>query len=171
MGFCGPDSIKNRRSRVPCADFPSLSRLKMLLSTRIVFQFAARTTLARDWRVVNVPDDESNNVNFIDLYVKIVEHSLDALEPLILPEDKKNAPIRVQIGRSQNASDFQDVPLTVKVSDALALFGVYVKFFVQCEEPPCSSTSIPGSGRNAFEVSIFLISGNVYACVAKMKAF
>ena len=46
--------------------------------------------------------------------------------PLILPEDKKNAPIRVQIGRSQNASDFQDVPLTVKVSDALALFGVYV---------------------------------------------
>jgi hypothetical protein len=73
------------------------------------------------------------------------------LEPLILPEDK-NAPIRVQIGRSQNANDFQDVPLTVKVSDALALFGVYVKFFMQCEEPPCSSKSIPDSGKNAFEV-------------------
>ena len=113
----------------------------MLLSTRIVFQFAARTALARDWRVVNVPDDESNNVNFIDLYVKIVEHSLDALEPFILSEDKKNTPIRVQIGRSQNASDFQDVPLTVKVSDALALFDMYVKFFVQCEEPPYSSKS------------------------------
>ena len=143
----------------------------MLLSTRIVFQFAARTTLARDWRVVNVPDDEFSNVNFVDLYVKIVEHSLDALEPLVLPEDKKNAPIRVQIGRSQNASDFQDVPLTVKVSDALALFGVYVKFFVQCEEPPCSSTSIPDSGRNAFQVSIFMF--NIWKCVyvAEMEAF
>ena len=72
------------------------------------------------------PMTNPTTVNFIDLYVKIVEHSLDALEPLILPEDKKNAPIRVQIGRSQNASDFQDVPLTVKVSDALAVFGVYV---------------------------------------------
>lgn len=81
--------------------------------------------------------------------------------------------VLIQIGRSWNASDFEDVPLTVKVSDALALFGVYVKFFVQCEEPPCSSTSIPGSGRNAFEVSIFIFNTCVWkcVCVAKMKAF
>ena len=39
--------------------------------------------------MVNVPDDESNNVNFIDLYVKIVEHSLDALEPFIFKTKKK----------------------------------------------------------------------------------
>ena len=66
-----------------------------------MFQFVSRTVLARDWRVVNVPDDESNIVNFIDLYTKIVEHSLDPLEPFVLPDDKKNAPIRVKIGRSQ----------------------------------------------------------------------
>ena len=87
--------------------------------------------MARDWRVVNVPDDKLKDVNFIDLYMKIVEDTLDLLELFVLPKNKKNAPIRVQIGENLNASNFQDVPLTVKVSDAVALFGLYVKFFVQ----------------------------------------
>lgn len=65
------------------------------------------------------------------MYVKIVEHTLD---PFVLPENKKNTPIPVQIRQNQNASDFQYVPLTVKVFDTLALFGLYVKFFVLCEE-------------------------------------
>ena len=142
IDFCHSQSSKRSRS----------SLLKMLLSSRVVFQFVSRTVLARDWRVVNVPDDESNVVNFIDLYTKIVEHSLDPLEPFVLPDDKKNAPIRVKIGRSQTSSDFQDVPLTVKVSEAVELFGLYVKFFVQCEDLPCSSQSVPHSGRNAFQV-------------------
>ena len=63
--------------------------------------------------------------------MKIVEHTLD---PFVLPENKKNALIRVQIRKNQNASDFRDFPLTVKVFDTVALFGLYVKFFVLCEE-------------------------------------
>ena len=49
-----------------------LALLEMLLSLRIVFQFATRTALARDWRVVNVPNDESHAINFIDVYLKII---------------------------------------------------------------------------------------------------
>ena len=63
--------------------------------------------------------------------MKIVEHTLDLF---VLPENKKNAPIRVQIRKNQNASDFQYFPLTVKVFDTVVLFGLYVKFFVLCEE-------------------------------------
>lgn len=51
--------------------------------------------------------------------MKIVECALDPLESFVLPEDKKSVPIHVQIGRSQNASDLQDVPLAVKVSDSV----------------------------------------------------
>ena len=133
------------------------------MSTRIVFQFSSRTVLARDWRVVNIPDDESNSVDFVDVYTKITEHALDPLEPFVLPEDKRNAPIRVKIGRSQNANDFQDVPLTVKVSEAVSLFGVYVKFFVQCEDVPCSSQNTVSSHpeKNAFQVWIILIASEV----------
>ena len=53
------------------------------------------------------------------MYWKIIEHALDPLELFVLPEDKKNALILVMIGKSQNASDFQDVPLSVKVADAV----------------------------------------------------
>lgn len=70
--------------------------------------------------MVNVPDDQSTVVNFINLYVKIVNHVLDPLEPYVLP-DGKNTAICVQIGKSQNASNLQDVPLTVKVSEAVSL--------------------------------------------------
>ena len=45
---------------------------KMLLSTRIVFQFAARTALTRDWRVVNVPDDESGRQGWMSTIVGVV---------------------------------------------------------------------------------------------------
>ena len=86
----------------------------MLLSTRIAFQFTNLTSLARDWMIVNVLDDKSKTINFVDLYMKIVEHAPDPLELFVLPEDKKNTPIHIPIGRSQNASDFQVVPLAVK---------------------------------------------------------
>ena len=79
------------------------AQVKMLLSTRIVYQFATRTALAREWRVVMVPDDECSTVNFIDLYLKIVNHTLDPLEPFVLPEDKNNSPIRVRIGKSKRS--------------------------------------------------------------------
>ena len=63
----------------------------VLLSTRIVF--SRRTISARDWRVVNVPDDESNS----QLCGSILELALDPLEPFVLSEDKHHVPIRVKI--------------------------------------------------------------------------
>ena len=50
--------------------------------------------------------------NFADLYQKIVNHSLDPLEPFILPQDQKDAPIKVQIGKEE-AGRFQDIPAVV----------------------------------------------------------
>ena len=61
----------------------------LLLSSQIVFQFATRTALARDWRVVNVPDDKSKDVNFIDFYMKIVEHILDPLTVRLAREQEE----------------------------------------------------------------------------------
>ena len=70
-----------------CAlDFNICYYSQCALSMRIVF--SSRTILARGWRVVNVPDDESNSVNFVDLYTKIIKHTLDPLEPFVLPKDK-----------------------------------------------------------------------------------
>ena len=43
--------------------------LEIPLSSRIVFQFTTRTALARDCRVLNVPDDKSHTINFVNLYM------------------------------------------------------------------------------------------------------
>ena len=64
---------------------------------------------------MDVPHDKSNVTDFVDLYTKLVEHTLDPLEPFVFPEDKKKAPIRVPMGRSKNASNYQDVPLKCRI--------------------------------------------------------
>ena len=47
----------------------------------------------------------------------------------------------MQIGKEQ-AGKFQDIPITVKVADAISTFGVYIKYFVQCEEAQGPSVSV-----------------------------
>lgn len=128
--------------------------MAVLVSTKLLYQYVARTVLAREWRIVMIPEEESSMVTFVDLYNKIVDHSLDPMEPFILPEEHRNASIRVHIGKAQSGINcFQAVPLAVKVMDAVSAFGMYVKFFVLCEDLQASSTVLySGVKRNASEV-------------------
>ena len=130
--------------------------MTLLVSTKMLLEFSSRTILARDWRIVMLAEEKSSMVTFADLYLKIVDHSLDPLEPFIVPADERSAPIRVQIGKTPGDGSFQDVPLAVKVKDAVAVFGMYIKFFVKYENHQSSSVSSivsVGGQRNAAEVS------------------
>ena len=52
--------------------------------------------------------------------------------------------------------DFQDVILSIKVSDAVSLFGMYTNFFVQCEDLSDSSLqSQIDVKKNAFDAQIW----------------
>ena len=99
--------------------------MTLLVSTKMLLEFSSRTILARDWRIVMLAEEESSMVTFADLYLKIVDHSLDPLEPFIVPADERSAPIRVQIGKTPGDGSFQDVPLAVKVKDASCVWHLH----------------------------------------------
>ena len=82
--------------------------------------------VARDWRVVNIPEEDVKQTDIFRLYVGIVDHTFDSLEPYNPPIGSRDAPVRTL--KTLNAKDFQDIPLNVCVADAVALFGVYIKF-------------------------------------------
>ena len=69
-----------------------------------------------------VPDDN----NTLD----VLGHAFDQLEPFT---DEGDRCVRAQVGRSQTAQDYQDIPLSIKVADAAQSFGIYFKFFVVLE--------------------------------------
>ena len=77
------------------------------------------------WRVVMVPDDD-NNSDILGLYTGIGSHAFDRLEPFVAIEGDKS--VRAQVGKHQTAQDYQDIPLSVKVSDTALSFGIYFKF-------------------------------------------
>ena len=52
------------------------------------------------------------------------------------------------MGRSQVGQDYQDIPLSVKVSDAVGSFGIYFKFFVELHE----DVSAPSGNQQSTEV-------------------
>ena len=117
-------------------------------ATKIILQYLARTAVARDWRVVMIPEGDVS-VTLADLYQCIVDHALDTLEPFVLLPEQKNVPIKAQIGKEQ-AGAFQDIPMAVSISDAVPTFGVYIKFFVQCEEVQgaCARVSVACRMKN-----------------------
>ena len=123
------------------------------MSTRLLIQTGSKTQVARDWRVVNIPEEDVRRTDIFRLYVRIVEHTFDSLEPYSPPVGSKDAPVRALIGKTQNAKDFQDIPLNVCVADAVALFEVYIKFMIVLAEDE-AAVHIPSedSRRNAFEV-------------------
>ena len=93
------------------------------------------TKVARDWRVVMVrmvPDD-NNTLDVLGPYTGIGSHAFDQLEPFT---DEGDRCVRAQVGRSQTAQDYQDIPLSIKVADAAQSFGIYFKFFVVLESEP-----------------------------------
>ena len=76
-----------------------------------------------------VPDD-NNTLDVLGLYTGIGSHAFDQLEPFT---DEGDRCVRAQVGRSQTAQDYQDIPLSIKVADAAQSFGIYFKFFVVLE--------------------------------------
>ena len=127
-------------------------RSTMLLSTRIFIWLAAKTTLVRDWRVVNIESEESRSIDVGTLFSRILDHVYDPLEPFIPTPADKSASFAAAIGGSQQG-DFQDLPLSVCVADAIQ-FGVYLKFFIIREDPGVAV--VCSSIRNAAEVSSFV---------------
>lgn len=123
-------------------------QVNMLFSTRILVQYSTKTTLVRDWRVVNITDDDAMATDVATFFCRILDHVYDILEPIVPTPTDKIAPIRAAIGGSQSG-EFQDIPLAVHVSD-VAVFGKYMKFYIIRED---ADIEVSCSERNAFEVS------------------
>ena len=102
----------------------------MLISTKIIRQYSSKTQVAREWRVVQVPEEDAAVMDISSLFTRIVEHVYDPLEPFIPLESDRDAPIRAEIGSSQSGSDFQGIPVTVCVANAVSLFGLYIKLYI-----------------------------------------
>ena len=128
----------------------------MLVSTKIIVQYASKKVVERDWRIVVVPEEEaSSGASVSSLFLAIVNHTYDSTEPFILSLEKRDCPIQAQVGKAQDSKNFQDVPLIARLSEVVAAFGMYFKFVVvQSELEPSTPSSIatPRPARNAFEV-------------------
>ncbi len=87
----------------------------MLYSTNILLQLSNKITVARDWRVVSVLEEDSK-----------VIRCCCTLEPFVPTPADSTASIRAVVCGSQQGS-FQDLPLDVCVADAVQ-FGLYLIF-------------------------------------------
>ena len=75
----------------------------MLISTRILRRYASKTLVARDWRVVDIPDEDAATTNLSILYQNICSHSYDALEPFQPAPEDVDAPLKAEIGSTQTS--------------------------------------------------------------------
>ena len=127
----------------------------MLVSTKIILQYASKKVVKRDWRIVVIPDEDSSSASVMSLFQAIVDHTYDSAEPFTLAPENKDCAIQAQVGKAQDSQNFQNVPLTAPLSEVVASFDTYFKYFVQIELAPLKSSSsvdIPRPARNAFEV-------------------
>ena len=77
----------------------------------------AAARVARDWRVVMVPDS-NNTLDVLGLYDGICSHSFDQHEPFVAIGGSSS--VKAQVGRLETGLS-QDIPL----SDATNTFGIY----------------------------------------------
>ena len=77
----------------------------MLVSTKILHQYSDRTQVAREWRVVQVVEEDARITDIATHFTRILDHMYNPLEPFRPLET--NSPIRAEIGSSQNNTDFQ----------------------------------------------------------------
>ncbi len=123
----------------------------MLISTVIIRKLAFRSVIAREWRVVQVPDEDCAATTIVVLYENICKHAYDPMEPFILSVVEEEAALMAQIGSSQTSSDFQSIPVTISIGDACSLFGIYLKLFLLVEQSPVAVV-VPVKQGNAFKV-------------------
>ena len=72
----------------------------MLVSTRLLIQTGSKTQVARDWRVVNIPEEDVRRTDIFRLYVGIVDHTFDSLELYSPPLGSRDAPVRALIDKT-----------------------------------------------------------------------
>ena len=126
----------------------------MLLSMKIFIRKGSKTTVAREWRVVNVPDEDCRRTDLLALYNCIRNHVFDEMEPYF-PVDGGSFPVQSMIGNAQNTNEFQDIPLNVYVADAVSAFGLYIKYIVLVDGESVECTQgVTGHKTNAFEVHV-----------------
>ena len=133
--------------------------MPLLVSTKVLSKQGMYTKLLRDWRIVSVPDETAAYLNVTALFEGIKSHQFDEHEPLTL--ENEDQPLKVQIGNSQNAKNFQDLPLSAVVRDVVSMFGLYMKFFLleDVEGPSCVSQQRESPPQmNAFQVGISVLS-------------
>ena len=111
--------------------------------------------MVREWRVVQVPEEDARTTDISTLFTRILDHVYDPLEPFRPLETDRDAPIRAEIGSSQNSTDFQGIPVTVCIADAVSFFGLYIKLFILRENEEATCLQTAQRGRNAFEVSLY----------------
>ena len=119
-----------------CRVFEAL--MPLLVSTKVLSKQGVYTKILRDWRIVSISDETAVYLNVTALFEGIKCHQFDEHEPLTL--EKEDQPLKVQIGNSQNAKNFQDLPLSALVRDVVSMFGLYMKFFLlEDDEGPSSA--------------------------------
>lgn len=129
--------------------------MPLLVSTKVLSKQGVYTKLLRDWRIVSIPDETAEHLDVAALFEGIKSHQFDEHEPLTL--ENEDQPLKVQIGDSQNAKNFQDLPLSAVVRDVVSMFGLYIKFFLleDDEGPSCILQQRENPPQmNAFQVGV-----------------
>ena len=90
--------------------------------------------MERDWRIVVVPDDDaSSGATVLSLFQGIVDHSFESTEPFSLSPETQDSPVQALVGKVQES--LQDVPLTARLSEVVATFGMCCMGLFQSPPP------------------------------------
>ena len=97
------------------------------MSTKIYVTNSGAATM--DWRGNDLPDDIKQSLDVLGLYKGISSHPLMTWSHLYPCMDSSNL-AKAQVGKAQAAQDFQDIPLSVKVADAVRPHWECISSFV-----------------------------------------
>ena len=133
---------------------------RMLLSTKIFIGKGSKTSVVRDWRVVNIQDKDCRHTSFVQLYMQAcVRAILSRCSPWSQLSDSSVD------WECQNINNFLDIPLNVCMADAINAFGMYIKYIVLVDSENVSECmqGVTGEKRDAFEVltSVHMINTKV----------
>ena len=101
--------------------------LNLLVSTKIIGHQGLSKTLLRDWRIVCL-EENGANITFLDLFDGILTHQFDKEDTFVLPPEFINKTVTCELAPTKVSSDFQQVPLHVKVADATTIVGIYIRY-------------------------------------------
>ena len=87
--------------------------MPLLVSTKVLSKQGVYTKPLRDCGIVSIPGETAVYLDVTALFEGIKCHQFDKHEPLTL--EKEHQPLKVQIGNSQNAKNFQGQPLSALV--------------------------------------------------------